>query len=75
MYTKLTLADPDHIDPQILDRQALTNSADQEQSDQGSHCLPLFLYNKTSIFELFLNFKVITANILGVKKFRTLLNV
>ena len=64
----------------ISDKYAMANSADpfqtvlEEQSDHGLHCLhsictfwTIFSIEKP----LSLNFKVITANILGVLKFRT----
>ena len=58
----------------------MANSADparsdlQEHSDQGIHCLPVHLHLLTHFsmeIHFCLNFSVITANILGVRKLRT----
>ena len=58
----------------LLDRQAWANSVDLEQSEQGLHCLQLplhhfdaSLYGKAAL----LNVRVITANFLGVRIFRS----
>ena len=69
-----------HNDPKFLDRLVWANSVDpirlllEEQSDQGLHCLPFqlhllgaLLFGKPSCS----NFRVIIANVLGVRIFRS----
>ena len=62
-------------DPKFSDRYAWANSADpdQEQSDQGLHCLPFRQHRLNSLLygrATSLNFRVITTNFLGVRIFR-----
>ena len=42
----------------------------EEQSDQGLHCLPFRLHHLDSLLYGSSNFRVITTNVLGVRKLR-----
>ena len=61
-------------DPKLLDRQVRANCVDQDQTDQGLHCLPFRLHRLYPLLcsnQYCSNFRIITAIFSCVRIFRT----